>query len=171
MANPLFSDREVSFQLYEVHGAADLCRLPAFADHGRETFDLFLTSAREIAREVLFRAYRPMDAEPPKLEGGRVRVHSAMKEIWPRLVELGMTNATRPAESGGQELPVLVALFAGGYLSAANGAAAAYAGLTAGAAHPVEGLGSEGGRAVFHEPVISGRRSWAMVPADAHSVV
>lgn len=31
MANPLFSDREVSFQLYEVHGADDLCRLPAFA--------------------------------------------------------------------------------------------------------------------------------------------
>jgi len=95
MPNPLFSDREISFQLYEVHGADDLCRLPAFADHGRETFDLFLASARKIAREILFPAYRPMDAEPPRLESGRVRVHPAMKEIWPRLVELGMTSATR----------------------------------------------------------------------------
>jgi alkylation response protein AidB-like acyl-CoA dehydrogenase len=102
MPNPLFSDLEVSFQLYEVHGAGDLCTLPAFADQGRETFDLFLASARKVAREVLFPAYRPMDAEPPRLDNGRVRVHPAMKEIWPRLVELGMTSATRPAEVGGQ---------------------------------------------------------------------
>jgi alkylation response protein AidB-like acyl-CoA dehydrogenase len=169
MANPLLSDREVSFQLYEVHGAADLCRLPAFADHGRETFDLFLASARKIAREVLFPAYRPMDAEPPRLEGGRVRVHPAMKEIWPRLVELGMTNATRPAESGGQELPVLVALFAGGYLSAANGAAAAYAGLTAGAAHLVEAFGNDEVRETFHEPMISGRWSGTMALTEPHA--
>src|SRR3954466_13043530 len=169
MPNPLFSDREVSFQLYEVHGAGDLCKLPVFADHGRETFDLFLASARKIAREVLFPAYRPMDAEPPQLENGRVRVHPAIKEIWPRLVELGMTSATRPAEVGGQELPVLVALFAGGYLSAANGAAMAYAGLTAGAAHLVEAFGSEEVRRTFHEPMISGRWSGTMALTEPHA--
>ncbi|MFL5405788.1 MAG: acyl-CoA dehydrogenase [Myxococcales bacterium] len=169
MPNPLFSDREVSFQLYEVHGAGDLCKLPVFADHGRETFDLFLASARKIAREVLFPAYRPMDAEPPRLENGRVRVHPAMKEIWPRLVELGMTSATRPAEVGGQELPVLVALFAGGYLSAANGAAMAYAGLTSGAAHLVEAFGSEEVRRTFHEPMVSGRWTGTMALTEPHA--
>ncbi|MFL5451465.1 MAG: acyl-CoA dehydrogenase [Myxococcales bacterium] len=169
MPNPLFSDREVSFQLYEVHGAGDLCKLPVFADHGRETFDLFLASARKIAREVLFPAYRPMDAEPPRLENGRVRVHPAMKEIWPRLVELGMTSATRPAEVGGQELPVLVALFAGGYLSAANGAAMAYAGLTSGAAHLVEAFGNEEVRRTFHEPMVSGRWTGTMALTEPHA--
>ncbi|MFL5420142.1 MAG: acyl-CoA dehydrogenase [Myxococcales bacterium] len=169
MPNPLFSDREVSFQLYEVHGAGDLCKLPVFADHGRETFDLFLASARKIAREVLFPAYRPMDAEPPRLENGRVRVHPAMKEIWPRLVELGMTSATRPAEVGGQELPVLVALFAGGYLSAANGAAMAYAGLTSGAAHLVEAFGSDEVRRTFHEPMVSGRWTGTMALTEPHA--
>src|SRR3954467_7034177 len=102
MPNPLFSDREVSFQLYEVHGAGDLCKLPVFADHGRETFDLFLASARKIAREVLFPAYRPMDAEPPRLENGRVRVHPAMKVKDSRLVELGLKSAPPPAHGGGQ---------------------------------------------------------------------
>ncbi|MFL5376652.1 MAG: acyl-CoA dehydrogenase [Myxococcales bacterium] len=169
MPNPLFSDREVSFQLYEVHGAGDLCKLPVFADHGRETFDLFLASARKIAREVLFPAYRPMDAEPPRLENGRVRVHPAMKEIWPRLVELGMTSATRPAEVGGQELPVLVALFAGGYLSAANGAAMAYAGLTSGAAHLVEAFGNDEVRRTFHEPMVSGRWTGTMALTEPHA--
>src|SRR4051794_30323543 len=98
MPNPLFSDREVSFQLYEVHGAGDLCKLPVFADQGGETFDLSLASAGKIARGVLSPASRPRDGEPPGLENGRVGVHPAMKEIWPRLVELGMTSATRPAE-------------------------------------------------------------------------
>ena len=40
-ANPLLSDRDVQFQLHELADVAALCRLPAFADHGRETFDMF----------------------------------------------------------------------------------------------------------------------------------
>src|SRR5690348_8955898 len=101
MGNPLFSDREIAFQLYEVHRAEDLCALPWFADHSRETFDLFLASARKLAREVLFPAYRPMDAEPPRLAHGRIGAHPAMREIWPRLVDVGMTCATRSSEVGG----------------------------------------------------------------------
>jgi hypothetical protein len=39
-ANPLLSDRDVDFQLYEVLDAAGLCALPAFSEHSRETFEL-----------------------------------------------------------------------------------------------------------------------------------
>src|SRR5438132_13985441 len=106
MANPLLSDRDVAFQLYEVHRAQDLCALPYFADHSRETFDPFLASARKLGREVLFPAYRPMDEQPPRLVDGRVRVHPAMREIWPRVVEVGLTCATRAAAVGGQQLAV-----------------------------------------------------------------
>src|SRR5207248_3979248 len=70
---------------------------------------------------------------------------------------------------GGQELHVLVALFAGGYLSAANGAAMAYAGLTAGAAHLVEAFGSEEVRATFHEPMVAGRWSGTMALTEPHA--
>jgi alkylation response protein AidB-like acyl-CoA dehydrogenase len=149
MANPLLSDRDVAFQLYEVHGALELCSLPYFADHGRETFDPFLASARKLAREVLFPAYRPMDQEPPKLVDGRVRVHPAMREIWPRLVELGLTCATRPAEVGGQQMPAIVAEMGAGYLMAGNVAAMGYVGLTAGAGHLIEEFGSEWLRETF----------------------
>ena len=149
MANPLLSDRDVAFQLYEVHRAQELCALPYFADHSRETFDPFLASARKLGREVLFPAYRPMDEQPPRLVDGRVRVHPAMREIWPRMVELGLTCATRPAEVGGQQLPVMVALLGGGYLMAANAAAAGYVGLTGGAAHLVEAFGSPAVRDAF----------------------
>src|SRR5207248_8056007 len=97
MANPLVSDRNVEFLLYEVLRVEDLCALPYFAGHGRETFDLVLASARKLAREVLFPAFKPMDEEPPRLERGQVNVHPAMREIWPRMFELGLGSATRPA--------------------------------------------------------------------------
>src|SRR6266849_4962896 len=158
MANPLLSDRDVTFQLYEVHGALDLCDLPYFADHGRETFDPFLASARKLAREVLFPAYRPMDQEPPRLVDGRVSVHPAMREIWPRLVELGLTCATRPAEVGGQQMPIIVTQMGAAYLMAANAAAMGYLGLTAGAGHLIEEFGNEWVRQTFLPRMYGG--SW-----------
>ena len=76
MPNALLSDRNVDFLLYEVLEVERLLALPAFAEHSRETFDLFLGSARKLAREVLWPAYKPMDQEQPHLEG-RVRLQPA----------------------------------------------------------------------------------------------
>ena len=50
--NPLISDRDVQFQLHEVADVLSLCRLPAFAEHSAETFDLFLRSTRALARNL-----------------------------------------------------------------------------------------------------------------------
>ena len=97
MGNPLLSDRNVDFLLYEV---LDVDRrfapLPAFAEHGRETFDLFLAGARRLAREVLLPSYRAIDAEPPRLVDGRVHVHPRLREIYPQLVALGLTVGDAP---------------------------------------------------------------------------
>src|SRR5439155_3072592 len=103
--NPLIRDRDVDFILYELLDAPALCALDAFADHSRETFDLYLASTRRLAREVLFPAYKPMDEEPAKLVGGRIVIHPRMKALWPQLVALGVISATRPAEVSGQQLP------------------------------------------------------------------
>src|SRR4051812_23202480 len=42
--NPLVSDRDVDFLLYDLLDVTRLCALPAFAEHSRETFDLFVAS-------------------------------------------------------------------------------------------------------------------------------
>ena len=42
-------------------------QLPAFAEHGRETFDLFLRSAARLAREQLYPLFREMDEQPAEL--------------------------------------------------------------------------------------------------------
>lgn len=141
--NPLLDDRDVDFLLYDVLRADRLCELPAFAEHSRETFDLLLRTTRRLAREALSPAYRPMDAEPPAFEGGRVKVHPRMHELYPQIVNLGLINAARPPEVGGQRLPLTVSTMAMLYLMAANAAATGYTFLTTGAAHLVEAFGSE----------------------------
>ena len=169
MGNPLVSDRNVDFLLYDLLRAEELCRLPHFSGHGRETFDLLLASARKLSREVLFPAFKPMDEAPPKLERGQVRVHPAMREIWPRLFELGLGSATRPAEVGGQQLPVTVAVMASHYLMAANGAAFGYLGLTQGAAHLIEAFGSEFLRAEVMPKMYAGEWAGTMALTEPHA--
>ena len=162
MANPLLSDRNVEFLLREVLDLEALLGLPAFADHTTETCEMYVQSARKLARDVLYPAYKPMDETPPTLEAGQLQVHPAMKSIYPRLVELGTITATRPAAVGGASLPTCVAALANAYLMAANLSAYGYAGLTTGAARLLESFGSDELRARFMSRMYSGEWTGTM---------
>jgi alkylation response protein AidB-like acyl-CoA dehydrogenase len=155
-ANPLLDDRTVEFLLYEVLDVEALCLLPDFGEHNRHTFDLLLTSARTVARRELFPHYRTIDAAPPVLREGRVFVHPLLKAAWPHLVNLGLIGATRSAEVGGAQLPLVVASLASAYLMAGNLSAYAFVGLTSGAAHLLEAFGTRELRERFLMPLSTG---------------
>ncbi len=161
-ANPLLSDRFVDFLLFETLELEALLALPAFAEHNRETVEIYLSSARRLARQHLYPAYKPMDESPPHLDNGRVRVHHAMHELYPRLVELGVLSATRPPEVSGQQLPITVACFASAYLMAANLSAYGYLGLTTGAARLIESFGSDQLKERFLASMYSGQWTGTM---------
>lgn len=156
MPNPLLSDRDVEFVLYELLGAEALTELAPFREHSRETFDLYIDACRRLARDVLFPAYRPLDEAPPKLQGGRVVAHPLMRDLYRRMVMLGAVNATRPGPVGGQELPVTVASMAHAYLMAANLSAYAYLGLTTSAARLIESFGNEELKRVYMSRMYGG---------------
>ena len=160
--NPLLSDRDARFLLFEVFDAEALCRLPHFADHSRETFELYVHAAASLARDELLASYKPMDAEPPTYEDGRVRTHPRMAELYPQLAALGVLNATRPCEVEGQQLPLTVACIANAYLMAGNLSAFGYCMLTTGAAHLIEAFGSEHLKRTFMEPMYAGRWTGTM---------
>ncbi len=141
--NPLIDDRFIDFLLYDVLDVAALCKLPAFTEHSRETFDPWLTACRRLARDVLFPQYRAMDLAPVRFEGGSVTVHPKMHALWKELRELGVIAANRPTEVGGQQLPMTVFCLSTAYLMAANLSAYGFAGLTTGAAHLIETFGSQ----------------------------
>ncbi|MDB4968148.1 MAG: Acyl-CoA dehydrogenase family protein [Myxococcales bacterium] len=169
MANPLLSDRHVDFLLYEVLDVERLCALPAFADHGRETFDLFLASARRLGRELLYPSYRDIDAAPPEMRDGRMRVHPKLREIYPQLVALGLTNATRPVAVGGQQLPVTVSALATAYLMAGNLSAYGYVGLTSAAAHLIEVFGDASLKERFMSRMYAGEWTGTMALTEPHA--
>jgi len=148
-ANPLLDDRDVELILDEVLDLGRLLRLPHFADHDRETFELLLASARGLARDALFPAYRALDTEPPRLVDGKVVVHPRMHELYARLTELGMVAAPRPHAVGGSQVPLSVFSLASAYLMAGNLSAYGYLGLTQGAAHLLEAFGDEALRTAY----------------------
>ncbi len=167
--NPLVSDRDVDFLLYEVHDAPGLCALPYFAEHSRETFDLFIDSARRLARQAVWPSFRELDEHPPTLVDGRVRVHPRLKQLIPRMVELGLLTATRPEAVGGMQLPLLVSTLAEVYLMAANASVFGYIGLSKGAAHLLEVFGDEPLRRRFMEPLYDGRWTGTMALTEPHA--
>src|SRR5271169_3549365 len=161
-ANVLLDDRTVEFILYEMLDVEALCNLPDFGEHNRHTFDLLLTSARTLARRVLFPNYRTIDAAPPVLRDGRVFVHPLLKAAWPQLVDLGLISATRGPEVGGVQLPLVVSSLAAAYLMAGNLSAYGFVGLTSGAAHLLEAFGSAELKARFMPPLYSGEWTGTM---------
>ncbi|HMI87531.1 MAG TPA: acyl-CoA dehydrogenase [Polyangiaceae bacterium] len=169
MENPLLSDKNVDFLLYDVLNVEQLCELTAFREHGRETFDLFLAGARRMARQVLLPSYRRMDAQAPELRDGRVRLHPLMREIYPQLLSLGLVNATRPAQVGGQQLPITVASLASAYLMAGNGSAYSFVGLTSAAAHLLEAFGSDWLKAEFMSRLHTGEWTGTMALTEPHA--
>ncbi|MFV8750851.1 acyl-CoA dehydrogenase [Nannocystaceae bacterium ST9] len=161
-SNPLVRDRDVDFLLDEVHDVLGLCSLPAYADHSRETFSLFLTSAAKLARERLFPLFRAMDEQPAQLIEGRVRTHPQMAGLWDRMVELGLLTATCPAEVGGAQLPHAVSVLGYLYLMAGNGGAAGYPLLTSGAAHLLESFASPAVQDAFMTRMYAGEWTGTM---------
>ena len=167
--NPLVDDSLVDFLLFDVVDVGSLTTLSAFADHERETFELYLASSRRLARQALFPTYRAMDEEPPVFEAGRVHVHPRMRELWSAMVELGVIAAMRPVDVGGQQLPHTVSLAANGYLMAGNLSAYGYAGLTTGAAHLIEAFGDETLRETYMARMYAGEWTGTMALTEPHA--
>jgi butyryl-CoA dehydrogenase len=154
--NPLIDDRDVELILDEVLDVTRLFQLPYFAEHDRETTAMFIGAARDLARDVLFPAYRALDEEPPKLTDGHVHVHPRLRALYAGLVELGVIAAPRPHAVGGSQLPLSVFSLACLYLMAGNLSAYGYAGLTQGAAHLLEAFGDEHLRATYMTRMYAG---------------
>jgi alkylation response protein AidB-like acyl-CoA dehydrogenase len=167
--NPLLSDRDVSFHLYEVLDAASLLSLAHFADHSHETFDAYIGVCRRFAREAVFPAFRAVDEDPPKLVGGRVVVHERLHGIYKKMRELGVFAASRPFDVGGQQLPLTIATAAHLYIMAANPAVYSFAGLSTGAAHLIEEFGNDDLKARYMTPLYEGLFTGTMALTEPHA--
>ncbi|MFN8347299.1 MAG: acyl-CoA dehydrogenase [Spirosomataceae bacterium] len=137
-----YSKRDLQFNLYELLNVEQLTQYPYFQDHHRESFDMVLDAADQIADKLLHPLLTEMDRNEPQLKDGKIRVHEGMKAITKRFGEDGWINATFSYEEGGQQLPVTVHNAAAFIFQSANYSASVYPFLTTGAANLIRSFGS-----------------------------
>ncbi len=157
MAQKFFSERNLRFTLYDVHDVASLCGTAYYADHGKETFDILLDTAKRIATDHMYPYYTEMDKKPPRFEDGRILVHPSVGEYLRIAGEGGWINAVFPYEMGGQQIPASVFFACQFMMAAANYSLSVYPELTAGAARLVYSFGSKGLQAAYADRMVTGR--------------
>lgn len=137
-----FSKRDLQFNLYQLLNVEQLVQYPYFQDHNRESFEMVLDAAEQIADKMLRPLLTEMDRNEPQLVDGKIRVHEGMKAVTRRFGEDGWINATFRYEEGGQQLPTAVHNAAAFIFQAANYSASVYPFLTTGAANLIRSFGS-----------------------------
>ena len=138
-----FSKRDLHFNLYELLNVEQLTGYAYFQDHDRQSFDMVLDAAEQIADKMLRPLLTEMDRKEPQLMDGAIRVHEGMKAITKRFGEDGWINATFSYDEGGQQLPVTIQNAAAFIFQAANYSASVYPFLTTGAANLIRSFGSK----------------------------
>lgn len=166
-----YSKRDLRFQLYEVLDTASLTHYPYFQDHSRDSFDMIIEAADQIAEKMLFPLLTDMDKNEPQLVNGKIRVHEGMKAIVKRFGEDGWINAPFSYEHGGQQIPTTVLNAASFILQAANYSASVYPFLTTGAANLIVTFGSKQLQQIFTPKMFSGewQGTMALTEPDAGS--
>lgn len=159
MQAPLLSERDLAFMLYELLDTEALCERPRYRDHNRETFDAAIDTARKVAEKYFLPIRQTMDQHQPTFEGGRVQMLAEIKPAVQAIIEAGLACPTADYETGGMQLPAVVASVTGAYLSAAGSTAVGYCSLTNANCNLIEAHGTPEQIARWVAPMREGR--WA----------
>ncbi|MEL6842279.1 MAG: acyl-CoA dehydrogenase [Bacteroidota bacterium] len=132
------------FLLFDVHGADQLSQHPKFQDYDRETIEMSVSAAKQLADAHLFPHLEKMDREGCTYKDGQIYVPAEIKDVMKQMAEGGWIAANAPAELGGMEMPHMVQIAAEFLFEAANNAVVGYPMLTSGAARLIYSFGEAG---------------------------
>jgi len=143
--------------------------LPACDEVNQELIDAILGEASKFAEEVL----APLnvvgdEAGCEMLEDGQVRTPPGFKEAYQQYVDGGWPSLDQPSRYGGQDLPMSVGLTVREMNGTANWSWSMYPGLSHGAMETIDTHGSDEQKAMFMEPLVSGRWTGTMCLTEAH---
>ena len=81
MADKYVDIDTLKYMLYDVHNLESLLDRKRFADHDKESLDMFLDSTKEFADRELFPYIKEMDEKPAYHKDGQVYVHSQVDKM------------------------------------------------------------------------------------------
>lgn len=143
MANRFLSRKNIDFLLYDVFDVEQLVRHDYYKEHNRKVFDMVVSAAIDMAKDLMWPVLEEMDLNQPELVDGKVRVHPKVKDILKECGEGGWISSSFSTEHGGAQFPLTIANISRFIFAAANYSASVYADLSAGAAHLIISFGSQ----------------------------
>jgi len=162
MSDKLTDMRNIRFLLYEVFKIEELLKYPYYADHSRETFDMALDAAYQLAQEVFWPTYQEFDREGVRFDGRQTIVPKAMHEIWRQYKEGGWFAPNVCYDLGGQQFPLSILAVTSFLFSAGNTSASMYLSGTWGAAHLIDMFGDENLRYKYMRKLYAGESGGTM---------
>ncbi|WP_298318868.1 acyl-CoA dehydrogenase [uncultured Aquimarina sp.] len=124
----------LKYLLYDVHQLEEVLEQDRFADHDKESLELFLNSVKEFSDRELFPYFKEMDEKPAYYKDGGVVVHKQVEVMMKKGGEMGLISGTFDYEAGGLQLPMMMYTASAFIQDAANNHLPGYVGLTLGAA-------------------------------------
>ena len=100
MADKYVDIDTLKYMLYDVHNLESLLDRKRFADHDKESLDMFLDSTKEFADRELFPYIKEMDEKPAYHKDGQVYVHSQVDKMMKEGGELGFISAPLGGPNG-----------------------------------------------------------------------
>jgi alkylation response protein AidB-like acyl-CoA dehydrogenase len=148
--------RDVEFLVRDVLGTEQLFKLPMYAEHSWETFDLVLDSAYKFAHEQVLPTMVVSDREGVKLENGQVVTPPIFKKLFKAWREGGWIAVTETEELGGTGLPRAMTIHPVAALVGANIAFFTMPGLCHGAGEMIESAGNAAQKALYVPKLFGG---------------
>ncbi|MFT5604939.1 MAG: alkylation response protein AidB-like acyl-CoA dehydrogenase [Paracoccaceae bacterium] len=166
MAAPILSEREMQFMLYELFDAESLTQRERYREHNREIFDASINTAKTVAERYFLPIRQKVDMEQPTFDGKKIEMIPEIKVALDAAIAAGLGSPTADFELGGMQLPAIVSLAAGAYLSAAGSTTVGYLGLTSANASLIQAHGTEEQIKKWVAPMHSGRFAGTMAMTE-----
>lgn len=173
MQVPLLNDRDIEFLLFRVFSTADVLTRERYREHTRETINMTLETARNVAEKYFLNHYAKGDAQEPVFDGEKVTTIQETKLAWSAFADAGFLSATCDFSAGGMQLPYIVMRAANAYFYAANPATAGYCLLGIASADLLETFGTAAQKNTYLPHMRSGRFTGTMAltePAQGSSL-
>ncbi|MBU1213477.1 MAG: acyl-CoA dehydrogenase, partial [Alphaproteobacteria bacterium] len=151
-------DRDIRFCLFEYLKAEELLSLPAFKEMDRDTFELLVGNAFDMAREVIAPVNVAGDRAGCRLDDkGGVQAPPEYHAAYKAFCEGGWIGLSDPEEWGGTGAPELIRIAAWEAFCGGSIALMMYPGLTQATAALVIGLGSDAQKKKYAKNLLAGR--------------
>ena len=154
--------KDMLFVMNELAALSTINQLPGCEDATADTVEAVLEENAKFCGNVVAPLNYPSDVKPSFWHDGQVTTAAGFKDAFKSFAEAGWQGVQHPVAFGGQGLPKLVATPCIEMLNAASISFALVALLSDGAIEALITAGSDAQKAIYLEPLISGKWTGTM---------